>query len=183
MKSKQTLKVGQKYRVIEDSINPNKNGSIVSVSRLGSFNCFYDDNGLFFDMDNDQLQLITPKKEVKKWKYSREQVELWMGAYESYFPKQIRESYKKLREQLLAKQPQEEKKECGCGYHEVCDVCQKVTGNEKDKSPSLLNDIETIEELDTDRDWDVDDVGVKVNEIIKNQRILTEILKEVMEGK
>lgn len=56
-------------------------------------------------------KLVIKIYKIMKYKNKREQIELWMGGYESYFPKQIRESYKKLREQLLATQPQPIKEE------------------------------------------------------------------------
>lgn len=73
MKSKQTLKVGQKYRVIKDDYNSiyNKNlviPRIVTVKDIGVEDCFFDEYDCFYDISqksNFKLQLITQKKEVK----------------------------------------------------------------------------------------------------------------------
>jgi hypothetical protein len=69
MKSKQTLKVGQKYRVIKDHLNNKYDGTIVTVLKImdkHKYNYLFEaENGHYFNC-LDKLQLITPKKEVKK---------------------------------------------------------------------------------------------------------------------
>jgi hypothetical protein len=156
------LKIGDRVKVI----GTDKTFVIKGIGRnLNGKRIYKQDNG-FWGNVRSELQKLTPKKEVKKWKYSREQVELWMGAYESYFPPQIRESYKKLRENLLAKSTPKKKS--------------------KEITPSLLNDIETIEEIREDGLSEYVShlsFASSINLLIKNQRILTEILKEVMEDK
>lgn len=54
---------------------------------------------------------------------------------------------------------------------------------EQVSTPSLLNDIETIEEIDLS--YYVTDMEIKsfINSLIKNQRILIEIIKSLMEVK
>ena len=68
MKSKQTLKVGQKYKVIEDSQHNFKNGTIVMVNRIIIDGMFRDANEELWDLTLDNLELITPKKKSKEIK-------------------------------------------------------------------------------------------------------------------
>jgi hypothetical protein len=81
MKLKQTLKIGQRYRVIHDVYNNLITPRIVKVAKIGVDNSFFDENDYFYDMESCmfKLQLITPKKkskEIKSFKvlfnYSRE---------------------------------------------------------------------------------------------------------------
>ena len=84
---------------------------------------------------------------------------------------------------LLLKQ--EDKKECQHNLKKTptdC-YCVKCYQHFFDFTPSLLNDIETIEELEG-CDVGIDTVfgaeGEKINLLIKNQRILTEIIKSLL---
>jgi hypothetical protein len=146
----------------------------------------------------------TPKKEVKKWKYSREEIiEKMHTVFDAEFPQWVTNFS---RQYILAKSTpkkkskqqnnplnkqyigaggatwgkQEDKKWCNCK------MCKSKSWY---KSPSLLNDIETIEEIKRPiAEYKEKCLGRtisingKINQLIKNQRILTEILKEVMEG-
>jgi len=72
MKSKQTLAVGQRYRVIKD-INNFKVGNILTIKKISTIfpkTDFMDTNGYCWNIKEDPIQLL-PKKEVKKWKTSR----------------------------------------------------------------------------------------------------------------
>jgi len=63
MKSKQTLKVGQQYRVIKDCMDNFMNGRVVTVKKILNNNNFNDENNYIFSLKDDKLQLITPKTE------------------------------------------------------------------------------------------------------------------------
>lgn len=192
MKSKQTLKVGDSVRVIKPSSHYLfKEGFIEKKGDVYDWEVSIDDETHYYD--NKDIQLITSKK--SHWEYSREEIakelDRWVGV-----------DINVIKEQLLAKQSttkkkskeikQEDKKEwkpvpykcTGCGYlADKTGLCDSDSGcNYKNKlSPSLLNDIETIEEIPLDDgDCRVRDI---VNLLIKNDRIHTQILNLLIKNK
>ena len=101
---KQTLKIGQKYRVIKSDNYPERVGKIVIVKRLdddGVNDSFYDKNGDFYWFITDTLQLIPKTKKVKKWKLTRKQ---WFVMCGHILPQWA-------KDELFATQPQPIKEE------------------------------------------------------------------------
>jgi len=128
MKSKQTLKIGQQYRVIEDSHNACRKGTIITVDDIFSDGWFYDDKTqLGFNQKHDKLQLLpkkqllkNQKKEVKKWKYSREEIVRKYNLGQTMW-QQV------LKDDLLAKEPNPtpKKKSFDLGENSKCLKCNK----------------------------------------------------------
>ena len=103
-KSKQTLKVGDRVKVIKKNDHYNNFvGVIVDKSKCWDwrveFNEIYQGDYVGFYYESE-LQLITPKKEVKKWKLTRKQ---WLIMCSHLLPLWA-------KEELLAKQSTPKKK-------------------------------------------------------------------------
>lgn len=138
---KTTLKIGQKYRVIQDdSSSPIEPGTIITVKKLISFERFYDENDNEWWFDPEYLELIKPKtKKVKKYKYSREFLA------EMFFEYKDKCDFIK---DLLAQK--EDNKECKC----VNCLSKKVYKSIICDSKKLYKDLTTpspleIEEIET----------------------------------
>ena len=115
-------------------------------------------------------------KQTLKWKYSR-------GDLACAVSHGIKDKNQFIEDILAKSTPkkkskeikQEDKKECHCGKngHALNSINCPIHG----KSPSLLNDIETIEELNKRIYFgDFKDFAQILNKLIKNQRIHTQIL-------
>lgn len=187
MKSKQTLKIGQKYKVIKDEYNciGASIPRIVTVIKLGIKGCFFDENDYFYDLNsiNFELQLITKKK--SNWKYSREEIikmikeKIFLGYNERKVIKWLKETNSKSTPKKKSKEiKQEDKKECltGISKHKLQEAELNVKFSKP--TPSLLNDIETIEEIE--EYCNRGEVSTTINMLIKNKRILTGIIKSLL---
>jgi len=126
---KQTLKIGQKYRVIKSDNYPERVGKIVIVKRLdddGVNDSFYDKNGDFYWFITDTLQLIPKTKKVKKWKLTRKQ---WFVMCGHILPQWA-------KDELFATQPQPIKEE-GMTVKEFIDTSKKIREDLKQQSKDI----------------------------------------------
>jgi len=143
MKSKQTLKVGQQYKVKNSPNCPSNNGKIVTVKKLcndDDNDSFYDENGDFYWFIIDELQLITPKKNKMKYTYTRKTI--WQLLENNKMSKNITPSehikIQEIQKDLLAKSTTKKKSKkewipCDCpkgggweredGSIEICPKC------------------------------------------------------------
>jgi hypothetical protein len=197
MKSKQTLKVGDSVRVIKpSSYYLFKEGFIEKKGDVYDWEVSIDDETHYYD--NKDIQLITPKK--SHWKYSRESLDNSMDLIISHLPnyteKELKQDLSNFKKDILVKSTpkkkskeikEEDKKECHCGKngHALNSINCPIHG----KSPSLLNDIETIEELNLPSEMEITSTEAVycleyfLKKVIKNQRIHTEILNLLIKNK
>jgi hypothetical protein len=132
-------------------------------------------------------------KQTLKWKYSREEIVKmycsetigWEINQDGKFPEDLlaKSTPKKKSKEIK----EEDKKECHCGKngHALNSINCPIHG----KSPSLLNDIETIEELNLPSEMEITSTEAVycleyfLKKVIKNQRIHTEILNLLIKNK